>query len=204
MVRRNVFGYNPELQPYPYDPERAKTLLAEAKAAGVPVEAPLIVLARRASYFRIEEATEAVTDMLQQVGLTGARAQVLEVSQHTEVYNAPKPIDPDRGVVAVHSHGNELLDFSRTTQYLICETRTSSHCPGGKQDPVAQELIDKALPLSGAEREKALQAIGKYWHDEVITIPLLHPSFYFAMSERLDWTPREDGFILVKEMKLKE
>jgi peptide/nickel transport system substrate-binding protein len=203
MSRPNVFGTNKELKPYPYDPERAKALLAEAKAAGVPVDMPLTVLARRAAYFRIEEAAEALTDMLQKVGFN-AKTQVLEVSKHTEIYNAPKPIDPARGIVAMHSHGNELLDYSRTTQYLLCETRTSSHCPGGNPDPVAEEMVKKAVTLDGAEREKAFLAIGQYWYDEVITIPVVQPSFYFAVSPRLEWTPREDGFIQVKEMKLKE
>jgi peptide/nickel transport system substrate-binding protein len=203
IARSNVFGNNPELKPYPYDPERAKALLAEAKAAGVPVDMPLTVLARRAAYFRIEEAAEAAADMLQKIGLN-VKTQVLETSKHTEIYNAPKPIDPQRGIVAMHSHGNELLDYSRSTQHLNCETRTSTHCPNGAPDPVALDMINKALPLTGAEREKALQAIGKYSHDEVVVVPIMQPSFYFALSQRLDWTQREDGFILVKEMKLKE
>jgi peptide/nickel transport system substrate-binding protein len=203
ISRPNVFGTNNELKPYPYDPERAKALLAEARAAGVAVDAPLTVLARRAAYFRIEEAAEAAADMLQKVGFN-VKTQVLETSKHTEIYNAPKPIDPQRGIVAMHSHGNELLDYSRSTQHLNCETRTSTHCPGGQPDPVALDMINKALPLTGAEREKALQAIGQYSYDNVVAIPIMQPSFYFALSQRLDWTQREDGFILVKEMKLKE
>jgi peptide/nickel transport system substrate-binding protein len=200
MVRSNTFGYNPELKPYPYDPERAKALIAEAKAAGVPVDASLTVLARRAAYFRIEEGAEAVTDMLQRVGLTNIKTQILETSKHTEIYNAPKPIDPARGIIAFHSHGNELLDFARTTQAWTCEARTSTHC----DDPVVLDMIAKALPLTGSEREKAFQEIAKYNYDQAISIPILHPTFYYAMSPRLEWTPRQDGFVLVKEMKLKE
>jgi hypothetical protein len=58
--------------------------------------------------------------------------------------------------------------------------------------------------LTGAEREKAYQAIGQYVHDEFVLVPLGAPSFWYAISQRLDWSPRPDGFIMGKEMKLKE
>jgi peptide/nickel transport system substrate-binding protein len=199
LVRPTVLGYDPELKPYPYDPERAKALIAEAKAAGVPVDAPLTVLARRGAYFRVEEGAEAIGDMLQKAGLTGVKTQVLEVSKHTEIYNAPKPIDPSRGIIAFHSHGNELLDFGQTARfYYTCEGRQSTFC-----DPAMDEKYTKAISLGGTEREKALQEIARFVYDNYITIPVGHPSFYFATSQRLEWTPRPDGFILVKEMKLK-
>jgi peptide/nickel transport system substrate-binding protein len=201
LIRPTVLGSNPALKPYPYDPARAKALIAEAKAAGVPVDAPLTVLARRGAYFGMEEAVEAVSDMLQQAGLTNLTIQILETSKHTEIYSlAPKPIDPNRGIIAVHSHGNELLDFGQTVRfYYTCDGRQSTYC-----NPAIDEMQNKALSLGGAEREKAYQEIGKLMYDEVVTIPIMHPSFYFGMSQRLEWTPRPDGFILLKEMKFKE
>jgi len=36
MVGPSAFGYNPKLEPVPYDPAKGKQLIAEAKAAGVP------------------------------------------------------------------------------------------------------------------------------------------------------------------------
>ena len=38
FVVPSINGYNPNLKPWPYDPEQAKDLLAEAKADGVPVD----------------------------------------------------------------------------------------------------------------------------------------------------------------------
>jgi peptide/nickel transport system substrate-binding protein len=200
LIRPTVLGYNPALKPYPYDLARAKALIAEAKAAGVPVDAPLTLLARRGAYFRIEEALEAVGDMLKQAGLTNVTLQVMEVSKHTEIYNAPKPIDPARGIIALHSHGNELLDFGQTVRfYYTCDGRQSTYC-----NPAVDEMQNRAQSLGGTEREKAYQEIAKLMYDEVVTVPIMHPSFYFGMSKRLEWTPRPDGFTLLKEMKLKE
>jgi len=201
LIRPTVLGFNPALKPYPYDMARAKALIAEAKAAGVPVDAPLTLLARRGAYYGMEEAVEAIGDMLKQAGLTKITISILETAKHTEIYSlAPKPIDPARGIIAVHSHGNELLDFGQTVRfYYTCDGRQSTYC-----NPAVDEMQTKALSLGGAEREKAYQEIGKMMYDEVITIPIMHPSFFFGMSKRLEWTPRPDGFTLLKEMKLKE
>ena len=202
LVRPEVIGFNPNIKAYPYNPARAKQLVAEAKAAGVPVETtPLTLIVRRAAYFRIEEAAEAITDMLHQVGLTSIKPQVLEGAKFTELYSGPpKPIAPERGIIAVNSHGNELLDFAQTVGfYYICEGRPSTYC-----DPVSEEMHRKALPLTGSEREKAYQAIAQYVHDQFVLVPIGAPSFWYAISQRVDWSPRPDGMILAKEMTLKE
>ena len=201
LIRPIVTGYNPELKPYPHDPVRAKALIAEAKAAGVAVEAPLTLLIRRAAYFRVEEAGEAVADMLQKAGLINLKTQVVEVAKHNEIYSLPREqVDPERGIIALHSTGNDLRDFSQTVgnQYT-CDGRNSTYC-----NPVVDEMQKKALPLSGEERVKAYQALGKYVYDEFVSVPIMHPNYYFALSQRLEWTPRPDGLILVKEMKFKE
>ena len=65
-------------------------------------------------------------------------------------------------------------------------------------------MQNKALPLTGSEREKAYQAIGQYTYDNFVLFPIGAMSFWYAIGQRLDWTPRPDGFILGKEMKLKE
>jgi peptide/nickel transport system substrate-binding protein len=202
LVRPTVFGHNPAIKAYPYDLARAKQLIAEAKAAGVPVDStPLTLIARRAAYFRIEEATEAIAEMLKQAGLTTLKSQLLEGAKFTELYSGvTKPITPERGLLAINSHGNELLDFAQTVSfYYTCAGTPSAYC-----NPEFDELQKKALPLTGAEREKAYQAIGQRAHDEHIVVPIGAPIFWYAIGQRLEWSPRPDGFILGKEMTLKE
>ena len=177
-------------KPYPYDPVRARQLVAEAKADGLPVDTtPFTLIARRGAWFRIEEGTEAVGEMIKQVGLTNLKTQILEAAQHIEIFQAKKPIDPARGLLGFHSSSIEIMDYSRAVQgYYTCIGNSSTYC-----DPAMEELLKKALPLEGAERVKALQEISKYAYDRIPTVPVGYPSFYYGLSTRLDWTRESTG-----------
>jgi peptide/nickel transport system substrate-binding protein len=200
MAGPSVIGFNPDLKPYPYDPAGARQLVTEAKAAGVPVDStPLTLIARRGAWFRIEEGTEAVGEMIKQVGITNLKTQIFEAAQHIEIFQAPKPIDPARGILGFHRSSNEIMDYSTTVRtYYECGGKSSAYC-----DPTMENLQKTALPLERAERTKVYRELGKYAYDQIPTVPVGYPSFYYGLSNRLDWTPRLDGFLLVKEMKLK-
>jgi peptide/nickel transport system substrate-binding protein len=201
LVGPSATGYNKNLQPYPYDMAKAKQLVAEAKAAGVPVDAPLTMFVRRAYIVGLEDAAEAIAQSMVELGLTGTKTQTVETAVHAELWgaNTGNGVDPTRGMLGTHSHGNELMDFSSTvTSYYTCKARNSTVC-----DPTLEEMHAKALPLKGAERQKAYEDIAKYISDQYYTIPIGHPNFYYGLSSQLDWKPRLDAFIMVKEMKLK-
>jgi len=46
FVVPSINGHNPDLEPYPYDPEQAKALIAAAAADGVPVEDEITMIGR--------------------------------------------------------------------------------------------------------------------------------------------------------------
>ena len=137
-----------------------------------------------------------------EIGLPNSLVRGMEVAAHSEIWGANQgdgKIDPTRGAVIPHSHGNELMDYSSSvTSYYTCPARNSTVC-----DPVVTEMHAKALPLTGAERVKAYQDIAKYVHDQYYTIPIGYPNYYYGLSPKLEWKPRLDAFIMVKEMKLK-
>jgi peptide/nickel transport system substrate-binding protein len=200
LVGPGAVGFNPNLKPYPYDLARAKQLVAEAKAEGAPVDSELTLYVRRGAWIRIEEAAEATAEMIKQAGLPNINARVLEVAAFSDLWSAPKPISPDRGMLGISSHGNEILDLSTTARnFYTCDGRSSGHC-----DTVAEEMGTRALPLTGEARDKAYQELAKYIYDDYATVPIGYPTFYFGLTNRLQWAPRRDGLLLVKEMALKE
>jgi peptide/nickel transport system substrate-binding protein len=198
LVGPSALGYNPDLQPIPYDPARATQLIAEAKAAGVPVETPVVVMARGKYIQRVDEIAEAIAASLKQIGLPNVRINLPEAQIFQDIMRQ-KPVPPDRGMIVIHQHGNELMDYSATFNSYYLSTGVNATFT----DPVADEMHKAALPLIGAEREKAYQAISAQVAKNLNIIPIGHPSFFYGLSPRLQWQTRMDGFILLKEMTLK-
>jgi len=60
VVPPTTLGYNKDLKPYAFDPERAKQLLAEAKADGVPVDTEILIVGRIGLFPNDTEVLEAM------------------------------------------------------------------------------------------------------------------------------------------------
>lgn len=195
LVGGSAIGFNESLKPYPYDLDRAKALIDEARADGVNVDAPLHIVARRAFIQRIDEIVQVINGDLQKIGLK-VDTQLQEQVAFEEMLRAPKPIDPNRGYIVVHSHGNELMDYSLSVNsYYRCNSVVGTYC-----NPAVDKMHDSASQLTGDARDKALQEIAKYVHGEYPIVPVGQTSFYFGLAGNLQWKPRLDGFILLKEM----
>jgi ABC-type transport system substrate-binding protein len=124
----------------------------------------------------------------------------METAAHLDMWSMGKQPPPERGIVGLHSHGNEIGDFGQTVgTYYICDGKQSAYC-----NPKVDELQKVASTLAGPERAKAYADIAKIVYDDYATIPIGYPEFFFGLSKRLNWNVRSDGFILVKEMTLNE
>jgi peptide/nickel transport system substrate-binding protein len=196
----SALGYNPDLQPFPQDVDRAKQLIAEAKADGVDVDTPLHVQATIGVNPHASEIVQYIAQSMREIGLNNVDTEMRNKEDFeqdwTSGYDA---ISPTRCLVAMSQHGNELMDYSSSVQsYYSCDSLTSAWC-----DPALDKQIAAALPLTGDERDQALQALAKEVYDKIPIIPLGQPNFFYGTSENLEWKPRLDGFILFKEMKFK-
>ena len=126
MVPPTTLGWNPDVQAWPYDPEKAKALVEEAAADGVPVDTPIQLIGRSNLFPSVLETVEAMQAMFQDVGLT-VEVQMLEVAQIEELYNKPfKEGRPPQMLAVQHDNSRGDPVFSMFFKY-DSEGRQSRH-----------------------------------------------------------------------------
>lgn len=164
---------DPELAPYPYDPARAKELLAEA---GYPdgFEAELLVDSGKATS---RNAAVALQAMLQQVGVT-LKVQMLESGTQWETtksgnydmavsYTTSDTIDPDQiiGFVGVNPE------------------RANAYHTEWKNERLNELYAEERKTVNSPEREAMFHEMVQILHDEAPYIYLFHPASAWAQRD---------------------
>jgi peptide/nickel transport system substrate-binding protein len=196
---RGVIGYNPNVKPYPYDPKRAKALLAEAKADGVDVDGLEIEIIGRNTTPRIGLILEIIGGMLSSIGMNNKVAVQDPSVFNPRVRIAAYADEPGRQLLQVHVKQNPSGDFGTVllSNYACPDindptgpSRSSVYC-----NKEFDEQLFKALALFGEERDLALQKLVKFIHDEhlILTLALLDRGylmnkdydFHFSTDHRI-------------------
>ena len=110
MLNPNWFGFNPDLDPFPYDPDRARELLAEAGAEGLEIQLVSLV----GNSLLDKETTEVVAGYWAEVGVN-AEIFIPEFSEYID-----RLIDRENRPDAIFvPHDNILFDGDRDTVRLL-------------------------------------------------------------------------------------
>jgi peptide/nickel transport system substrate-binding protein len=182
----NVNGYNPDVKPYPYDPDKAKELIAAAAADGVDVKAAIRLIGRAEQWANVTEFAQALESMFQAVGLN-VKLEMMERAREISYQSKPFPPMEEVGPnIILESSDNNMGDasFSAFNNY---------HSEGSQSttiDPEMDALIDKANTATGEERTKLFQQIfDKVQNDIVASVVLFYMMDITRVAERLDWKP---------------
>ena len=192
-LSENMLGYNPDVKMYPYDPEGAKALLAEA---GYADGFPLTIHVGVGRYLRSEESAEYIAQALTDIGLP-TDVQLWEWNEFRSASRVKAP-EPEAMDMAYKWNSNEWFDAARMTSFATI---------GGKSNKLWDADVT-ALFEAGAEtsdqeeRHRLYQEAWALIHENPHAIYLLQQDLIYGMSERLDWDPRLDDEYLVADMSL--
>lgn len=184
MFLPRINGYNPDMKPWPYDPDQARALLDEARADGVDVDSEIPLISRINFYPNGQEAMEAMIAMWQDVGLN-IRLQPMERAQWLKLVNKPFA-EPRPPMLIQEQHDNNSGDATFTMHFRYHSTGQQSEFG----DPELDRLIDAADAASGEERVKLYQQANAYSASEIVPdVMMFHMINYMRISPRLDFRP---------------
>jgi peptide/nickel transport system substrate-binding protein len=192
LLSPSFFGFNKEVEAYPFDPEKAKALLKEAGAEGVTVE----IIGTAGRWLKDREIVEAVSAFWDRVGIK-SRVRIFEFNEYlNRLFDRKTRAD---AIFVVSS--NELMDADKSfSAYYKAGGIGSSN-----SDQELAGLIDAArTETNPAKRADLYHRAVALAHDQAYFVWLLNIEDVYGVSKRVDWSARVDAKLLVSEMKVKK
>jgi peptide/nickel transport system substrate-binding protein len=181
------FGYDPEAEPYSYDPGKARELLSEAGyrsgleiVMDVPTSMP-------------DEAPALAEVMERQYGLVGVEVDVRLYSD--------RPAYAEM-VRAKRIHDMCCFDSSPRSTFRVLREKLHSGAKGpwwqGYSNPEVDRLISVAQRTFNDEaRQSVYRQIYRLVRDDAPWVFLYRPTFFWAVGARCNWRPGSDGLIRI-------
>jgi len=198
MMPEGAFGYSPDVPPPPYDPARAKKLLAEA---GFPNGLSVTLISPNNRYINDSLIAQAVGQMWARVGIkTNVDAMPSTVFfQRTAQQDSSLALTGWANSVGEPSPGlkGQFATRDRTKGF-----GTVNHALYSNKDYDA--LLEKALATVDDEKREAMfQELSAMLARDFAYIPLHHQVNLWAMRDTLVHTPRADEMTRAIDIKPK-
>jgi peptide/nickel transport system substrate-binding protein len=186
------FGYDPDLAPYPFDPDKARHLLREA---GYADGLSLTLIASE----ELEVQATVVSKMLEQVGLT-LELQILDTAafnRKTFLSRLQPPPEEQPWDIALTSMG----DVNNFPVYLLYH----DHALGGPWDWVSEEpelrrLYELVLGTVDRERQQALiRQMERHTRDHAYFLFLYNPIQLHAVNKAVAFVPHVSTRLILTE-----
>ena len=181
------FGYNPETPVYPYDPDKARSLLAEA---GYPDGLNLVFDIPSAMPDEAPALAQLMAEQFARVGIT------LEIVEHQDRAAYSEMVREKR------INDAAAFDSSPRSTYRVLREKIHSGLRGpwweGYENGEVDSLIEQAqATISDAERQAIYRQIYTIIHDDAPWIFLYSPTRYWGVGPNMkDWRPRADGLLI--------
>jgi len=189
------FGYNATLKPYPFDPARAKQLLAEA---GRPGGIDVSLHAGSGTMVNDKFLLETIADMWAKVGIR-ARIDIMEMGARQRMLN--ERTVPPNGLLLGNPQST-LLDADGSLWRLWHPNGfNGKYWVGSQPGQRFHDLMEQArYSLDPARRRALYVEATQVIHDEKPWLELFQEVIVYGVSRRVAFKPRADYRLIVAEM----
>ncbi|MFS8200167.1 ABC transporter substrate-binding protein [Streptomyces sp. CWNU-52B] len=184
LVPPGVVGHSDAIEPPRQDVAKARSLVKEAKADGVPTGRTITLVARNGMFSGVSETAEALQYQMKQIGLS-VRVRMADTA--TQLQYQLRPLPKNVGPIALLiMHGNQAGDAAFTaSQYLLSD---------GPQSTFGTEDLDRRLAaanlLSGEKRQKAFADLLRRQNETVVQYThIAHMTGLLGLSPSIHYEP---------------
>jgi len=184
-VGANVLGADPKLKRYPYDPKKAKELLAQA---GYPNGCDIQLYYSAGRYPKDTEVCQVVAAQMVKGGF-----RVELISQEWAIFWETSGVNG--GKLPFYYIGRDTL----YDQYF----RTGTTKRSNYSNPELDKLIEEQQKTPDFKKRTAiLQQAGKIIMDEAPFVPLYNLADIYGVTKNVSWKVRPDEKVLAWDMKI--
>lgn len=178
-----ALGYDPDLKPYPYNPEKAKALLAEAGYPnGFDFSLYYAVTGRVPMNTQV---AEAVASYFREVGLRPKLVGEEWVAYRSRYDTARKK--PDSEYVAFFTHGRAGNPESTNT---LTTFFTQKGFISVYDNPTFEKILNEATAtIDDSKRGELVKKAVRIIHDDVASFPVYNNVAIFAMQKNIKFEP---------------
>jgi peptide/nickel transport system substrate-binding protein len=187
----NVIGFDPKIKRYPYDPKKAKELLAKAGFAD-GLEVKLYFSPDR--YPKAREVCQVIADQLAKAGV---KAEL--ISQEFVIFWGKDGVNG--GKLPFYYVGRPAIDADTVyDQYF----RSGVSPRIQYKNPEFDKLVDEEQKTGDPKKRIAiLQQAGRILMEDAPFIPLYTLAENYGVARNVIWKPRPDEKVLAAEMKIR-
>ncbi|MWV64875.1 peptide ABC transporter substrate-binding protein [Halorubrum sp. JWXQ-INN 858] len=187
------FGHNPDLDPYPYDPERAEELVEESGHAGVEIE--LHVPAGR--YLQSDEIAQACVGYIDDLDNVNCEINMRDFGELAgqlldgDITSTPPFFLIGWGNTTFDAQNNLLPWLTGgTSQYTFVD------------DELEELILDARTEVDEDTREQLMMDACARAHDLAVFVFLNREYLIYGLNQRVQWDPTPDEYTRAYEMSL--
>lgn len=190
-VSSGVFGFNPAIEPSPYDPEKATDLVKRVSSFDlIPITVKFVE--------GLETAGDYIAKQLQTIGFD-PKVQYVSWEDFRDSLSAN---NSDMYFFGWKSDLGSAADFYLNAVHTRDEKNDLGlYNAGGFSNPDVDQMIEDAVTQFDAKKRiKAYQTIMKIIVNQFYGIPLFESETLYASSLSVHFQPRIDGYILASDI----